>query len=466
MRRFFSLSLPCLALALVAAHASGCGGSNNVINGNDGGTGGGDDGGSGSSTPHALGTIVLAESHAPSGGGTSSPLVLASFLPDAAGAPQSCSSKVAGCDFVSAPQCGLNGGLCGAGSTCAWDSSCHPTCKATCTLQCGAGQECYFPSPNQPACRSTETFDAGAIAFAGTTTPITLFPPYSYEGTTGGAPFLAGSQIEVQGSGATGAGFDKFDEKFTATTFLQTNPALDKIPVATVFGAGTVPIGWAPGNDSVKITVSGAGGVATCTADDTTGHFEVPRAVITSALGQLGTSNVIIGVTRERDEWKKSESTHGSLTTAKVQPVGWLELTTASSESHTFQGCATAGQTMCPDGCFDTSYDQYHCGSCTTVCSSTQSCQSGQCTGGTTNTCTTCESTADTGTCYSYYSTCMGDSQCSSYQSCSTGCGAGNTTCLQGCQSSYPSGYSEYTNYKNCVCFTACPSECSTQCAQ
>jgi hypothetical protein len=407
MRRFSS-SLACLALALAAPPVTGCSGSNGGVTGNDAGTdgdagmgtgangdagagavadgGGGSshdagdgyaEGGGASSASHALGTIMLAESHAPGGGGTTQPLLLASFLPDAATVSPTCSSQVAGCDFVSVPQCGQNGSACAVGSTCGWDTSCHATCMEACTLQCGAGQECYFPSPNQPACRASETFDAGTLTFAGTTTPITLFPPYSYQGAPG-APFLPGSQIEVKASGATGPGFDKFDETFMATTFLQTNPPLDTLASATVFGAGTVPIDWAPGTDSVKITGAGAGGVATCAASDSSGHFDIPRAAVTSALGQAGTASVAIDVTRERDEWRKSESTHGSLTTGQVQPVGWLELTTASTESHSFLGCASA-QTMCPDGCFDTSSDPYHCGSCTAVCSATQTCESGQC---------------------------------------------------------------------------------------
>ena len=55
------------------------------------------------------------------------------------------------------------------------------------------------------------------------------------------------------------------------------------------------------------------------------------------------------------------------MTTATVQPVGWLEMTTMSTESATFQGCGATGETMCPDGCYDTQTDQYHCGSCCTV---------------------------------------------------------------------------------------------------
>jgi hypothetical protein len=467
MLRLLSSRVSCLAL-LALACASACGGSNN--NGGNGGGGGGGSSGGGSSggggdPPHALGIVLLGESHAPSGGGSSVPVVSASFMPDSTALPKTCGTQVSGCTFVAAPQCGTTGSACGVGETCTWDSSCKPTCKAECTLQCAAGQECYFPSPNQPACRTAETFDAGAVAFAGTTTPITLFPPYQYASTSGGSPFLAGAPIEVQASGAAGAGFDKFDEKFTATTFLQTNPPIDTIPAATVFGTGPIPLSWTPGSDTIVVTVSGAGGVGTCTATDTAGTYQVPRAVVSAALGK-GSSSLSLAVSRERDDWKKSETTHGQMVTAKVQPVGWLELTTTSTESASFQGCSIASETMCPDGCFDTQVDQYHCGSCATVCGANQTCVNGGCSTGTSTNCTTCETSAESGSCSSYYTSCELDSQCMSYAACAQGCGTGNTTCLSTCQSSYPTGYTEYANYTNCICFTACPTQCASLCGQ
>ncbi|MGH7295089.1 MAG: hypothetical protein ACRELB_09155, partial [Polyangiaceae bacterium] len=225
MRHTVALSLACFALA-AAAVGTGCSGANGGSGGggggggsSGGGGGGGDDGGS--TTPHAQGTILLGESHAPTGG-TSTPVVAASFLPDSSAAAASCATQVAGCTFVTAPKCGASGDACGLDQTCAWDSACNATCVPACTLGCTTGQECYFAAPNTPACRQIETFDAGALAFQGTTAPITLFPPYEYTAAAGGAPFFPGAQIEVQASGATGAGFDSFDEKFTATTLLQT----------------------------------------------------------------------------------------------------------------------------------------------------------------------------------------------------------------------------------------------------
>jgi hypothetical protein len=190
---------------------------------------------------------------------------------------------------------------------------------------------------------------------------------------------------------------------------------------------------------------------------------------VAAAQGKTGgASDVIISVTRERDEWHKSEATHGTMTTATVQPVGWLELTTLSTESATFHdvGCGS-GQTMCLDGCADLLSDPLHCGSCSTVCSANQYCSSGQCVSGSGGgDCTTCETSADSGSCSSAYTTCINDSQCSSYGSCKTNCGTGNSACIASCQSSYPTGYSEFAAWQNCICYTACPSQCSAQCAQ
>ncbi|HEY3816977.1 MAG TPA: hypothetical protein VGL81_07400 [Polyangiaceae bacterium] len=467
MPRLFTLSLSCLALTLVA-YGSGCGGSKPALGGGGGGGGGGDDGGGGgTSTPHALGIVALGESHAPSSG-TSTPSVLASFVPDASVVAQTCAKQIAGCSFVSAPQCGGSGSSCGEGETCTWDSACNPTCTATCSMQCGTGQECYFASPNQPECRQIQTFDAGALSLAGAgmATPITLFPPYAYQSTAQDAPYLEGKSIEVQASGGAGAGFDKFDETFTATTLLQTDLASLS---STLSGPGSIALTWAAGSDSINVIVTGAGGAATCTATDSSGAFPVPSAVVTAALGD--STELSVTVTRERDQWFKNQTTHGTLSTATVQPVGWLELTTTSSESRSFEvtpaaQCDGPGDVMCPDGCFDTQTDQYHCGSCTTVCSATESCVDGECTGTTSTDCTTCQNTADSGTCSASFSTCEADTQCSTYGSCYAACASGDTTCQSDCEVEYPSGYTDFLNYKDCICFTACPSECATACAQ
>jgi hypothetical protein len=453
--RSFGLLISCVALGSAVAWATGCSSSSQ-------GAGASADGGS--TPPHALGAILVGESHAP-GSAVSTPVVTAGFLPDSSLVPQTCTTQVAGCTMSTTPHCGAMG--CGSGATCTWDAACQPTCQPACTLACGTGQECYFASPGQPACRTTESFDAGALVFVGTTSPITLFPPYSYMGSIGIAPFTPAAQIQVQASGASGAGFNAFTATTNATSLVKTTPPLDQIPKTTVFGLGALPVGWVPGSDTVTVTVSGAAGVVSCTADDSSGQFQVPRAAIQAAQGATGGSTLSIAVTREHDDWSKSLSTHGTLSTATVQAVGWVEISTVSMEQATVQGCTDPSQTMCPDGCFDTSTDALHCGSCTVICGSGQACVGGQCTTGTTTTdCTTCETTADTGACASPYSTCTADANCTSYGTCASACTTGDTTCLDSCATEYPTGSSEFASYKACVCETACTTQCATECAQ
>jgi len=132
------------------------------------------------------------------------------------------------------------------------------------------------------------------------TTPITLFPPYEYQSSAQGAPYLTGKSIEVQASGAAEAGFDKFDEQFTATTLLQTN--LASLSSATISGTGPIPLTWAAGSDSINISVSGPGGVATCTATDSSGSFQIcglpdnMTGVLRASNKGLGTAGVPIKI--------------------------------------------------------------------------------------------------------------------------------------------------------------------------
>ena len=464
---------------------------------------------------HALGTITLGEAHAPNGG-SSTPLVYATFIPDASG-DTGCASSVSGCTFIAPASCGTGSTACSAKQVCTYDAQCNAACTDACTAQCPAGQECYFPSPGQPGCRQIESFDAGALAFAGTTTPITLFPPYSYQATTSGSPFLAGASIEVQASGATGAGFDKFDEKLTATTFLQTSPPLNQTALTTVFDGSTVPISWAPGQDTVNITVSGAGGSATCVASDGSGHYDLPHAVIQAAIGNGGPSYVSISVSRVHQDVYKNLTTHGTLLTATVQPTAWLALSTSSTETATFQGCTSATQTLCndgckstqtdsqncgtcgnvcptgqycetgacacpsasetacPDGCFALSSSPTHCGSCNNVCGSGVACVNGSCNGGGNpvdagsavdagDGCDACVTQANSGTCASQNQACTNDSTCVSLTNCLQACAATDTTCLDNCSTEYSAGETDYDNWATCICSTACTTACATEC--
>jgi hypothetical protein len=308
----------------------------------------------------------------------------------------------------------------------------------------------------------------------------------------------------VQGSGATVVGFDRFDETFHATTFLQTVPALDKLPLSQVWGGGTIPIGWMPGTDAVVVDVTGALGTAQCPADDASGHFEVPRAVVNAVTGSTSAA-LSISVTRQRVETKKDAHTKGSMSTATVQPVGFLQLTTSSSETASFAGCTSpevmcgdhcadlissntdcgacghactggaycsagacfggtsgcaGGLTMCSGACVDTTTSSANCGSCGYACPTGQLCSASTCvaTGGT---CNSCEAAAATGKCASQYNACSADAECQALGSCISACASGDTTCHDNCYNAHPNGYTNLYNVQQCICTTACTTECS-----
>lgn len=335
--------------------------------------------------PHALGTIRLGETRA-SATGASNPLVGVSFLPDSKLAKE-CTRKVGVCEIAEIPQCvtGTANG-CPSGETCTFDDSCKPVCIKQCTRSCSANEECVFDasatSEGGMTCRKKDRFDAGAIAFDGTTMALTLFPPYSIQPEGNGAPFMPRSQIKVIATGGTRAGFEAFEETFTATTLLETDPPLADLPPTALLGTDDVPIGWRPGEDTVYVSVSGPAGVAKCQADDKSGKFEIPREVITEVQSSGTTttsSNITISVSRERREVRRDKKTFGTLSGGRsVQPVGWLELITTSGESHSFTSCAT-GQQLCNGACTNVQTDRYNCGTCGNACPSTYICSAGTC---------------------------------------------------------------------------------------
>ena len=466
-----------VTIAAVTACATSTKVSGDPNGGPDGGTGDADalvDDNDDPSTqpPHSLGSIVLGESHGASGSARSTPIVTATFIPDAA-LQKSCKTKIAGgCEIVAAPKCiksTTTGTGCLSNEACMFDETCTAVCKAfstttpiTCETQCGLNEVCKVTG-TKAACVKVQTFDAGPIAFSGTTTTITLFPPYSFETTGQGAPFLGGSELRVQAQGALEAGFEKFDEKFTATTFVQTDPPLGKIPRATVFGTGAIPVGWAPSaastSDSVIVTVTGSAGTATCKMKDTVAKFDIPRAVVKAAQGEsaASTAPISISITRQRKEVHKDKVAKGELALTPVQPVGWLELVTQSSESASFQGCTGSGQSLCDDVCTDTSFDIENCGACGKVCTSGQTCNSGVCTGSTTS-CITCKSNAKVGACSTQSSNCELNSSCSGLSFCVSQCTT--ATCVSNCNASYPAGVSPFAPLKACwgaQCAASCP---------
>lgn len=287
--------------------------------------------------PRAVGVIVLGETHA--AGGAPSAVVQASFLPSAppASTPSACQVRLAGCDVV----------------------------LAGCA-----------PPPPPPPGEAAPPFDAGPLAFAGTTLPLTLFPPYAFEGAARGAPFLGGAEVRVQAQGAAEAGFQAFDERFVATRFIQTRPALDALTREQVFGRGPLRLGWVPGGDAIAVTVGGAGGVASCAADDALGALEVAREVVDRVRGEA--SVVTVSVSRRRIETRDGLATKGSLPNQKVEPVGRLELVTSSTETTSFQGCGT-GLVACGDACVALASDAAHCGACGVACGAGKACERGAC---------------------------------------------------------------------------------------
>lgn len=390
MRSWFGL----VACALSVA-CGGSGGSSVLPDDDAGpGTSASPDGGPGSSkdegpsVPHALASIVLGEMHV-AGESTTTPIVSATFAPNTK-KRGACTTKIEGCTMASTPRC--TG--CADGEVCAWNDACSATCQKipSCSTPCEVDETCVLDgksSSGRGKCQKTPTFDAGPIAFSGTTSSITLFPPYAYEANDDGAPFLGGAEMRVKAQGAVSAGFAAFDEKFTATSFIQTNPTLQKLSREKVFGAGPLPVGWVPGEDEVVVTVTSAYGSATCVAKDADGHFDVPRAVIDAVrtaprvdgARPIKDSSVTTSVTRQRKEVKKNLKTKGTLENVTVEPVGWLELVTSSAETASFEGCSDAA-VACGNACVDLETDQANCGSCGKTCGANEHCDAGKCSVG------------------------------------------------------------------------------------
>jgi hypothetical protein len=396
--------------------------------------------------PHALGTISLGESHA-SGGGASRPFVSAVFVPDAA-STKSCDREVAGCRVRTVPKCGDQG--CPSGEFCAFDDACKAVCKPTCGKSCPTGEVCVKQG-GEETCTKATSFDAGPIAFSGTTTAITLFPPYSYEADAQGAPYLPGATIKVQAQGAAEAGFEAFAEEFTATTFVQTSPKLSELPRAKVFGTDPLPVAWVAGKDAIQITIAGARGGATCDADDATGKFDLPRAVVDAVLEDDATF-LSVSVARVRKETRKGKKTKGSIPGVTIQPDGWLDLVTSSTESASFQGCPGGGA-ICGDQCVDVKNDRANCGGCGKVCA-------GECTAGKCLDCDGClaKAQATGGACKATRDACLADAACKALDQCLLGCGEG-TSCQRDCQSKHSAGTAKLQPFIECLS-TTCAQDC------
>lgn len=393
-----------VAIALFAASASmAC--ANAINTGIPGGGAGGDGGADAAAAstgesendpPHALGIISLGEVHTAGSTSSSSPVVSAGFVADAgAGAAEACGKTVDGCTILAKADCsggdagyGYESG-CDVGEVCTLDANCKSVCKAVpqCSPSCAEDEECKL-SGTKSKCVAKVEFNAGVITLSGdgVSKTVTLRPPYSYS-ASGDSPFVPEGEIQISASGATEAGFEKFKDTFKTTTFIQTSPALHKLDPAVVFEeTGPVPVGWKPGADEVRITVSGNKGSAVCVGDDASGKFDITRKVIRQVWADDGSSystpSLSISVGRSKTEVRKDKKTMGDI--ADLPPVGFLRLSTMSTETFTVQGCATGQKRCAPTSggtavCTNVLSDRYNCGQCGKVCPSSQYCSSGTC---------------------------------------------------------------------------------------
>ncbi|MEO6775385.1 MAG: hypothetical protein ABI467_20650 [Kofleriaceae bacterium] len=412
-----------------------------------------------------MGEITIIEAHATTGGNATS-TIAAGFIPDAAMAATVCTQTVAGCEVTLAPDCN---GTCGAKQFCAFDQDCKAACKPVCDATCSDNEECYFPTPTTSACRQRQSFDAGTLTVSGTTTPVTLFPPYSFKGIDSGSLFNDGAALAVTAAGAgAGAGYLGFTESFTATNIFRTEPALDKLGITDIFGAGDIPIQWSAGQDDVLVTAtvianSGKVGTLSCKADDTTGKFALPRQAIKAVLAtgdSLG--SLTIAVTRRKLTSVYDLGTTGTLPGVEIQPVGWLDLATSSTETTSFMGCGDNEQ-VCDNACVETSTNA-HCGSCDNACASGDSCATDTCSGPTA--CNSCFAAASTGSgvCASAFSACTNDADCSALRTCILACATTDTTCQQTCVNAHSGSITLYNMGPNCICSAGCPTECNGAC--
>jgi len=283
--------------------------------------------------PHALGTIVLGETH-PVGTADALAVMSATFIPDAETAAQSCAMDVGGCQVSLPVDCTPT--VCAADQVCAYDDNCMPTCQTVCNASCAADEVCYFPFPGTPACRKVEAFDAGRLDFFGTNDPITLFPPYTLPAGVEGPLAQPDREITVTASGATQAGFAMFEA--TTTSIDSVFSTIDEILPTDAFGVGDLMIAWAPGADEMRISITvtgtlGGTGVVTCEADDTTGTFAVPRAAIDAAVPKDTPNSMSLSLQRTHTETMTGISTVGSLLQETVQPTGWVDFSYVSIET-------------------------------------------------------------------------------------------------------------------------------------
>lgn len=295
----------------------------------------GDETGPSPTGEHALGTIVIGETHPVDMPSAAIGMLSASFIPDATVAAQACGMDVGGCTVNLPPMCPA---ACLVGETCVYDDACNPICQVPCDAACAADEVCYFPFPGTPACRKVETFDAGRLDFFGTTVPINLYPPYQLPSPPDGPITQPDKELTVMATGATNAGFAPFEAKVTTSESVFST--LDEILPTEAFGVGDLGIDWVPGADEMTISLTvtgtlGMSGTVTCDADDSLGTFDVPRMAINAAIEGDTASTIAVSLQRSHVETTMGLATQGALLEAMVQPEGWVDFTFVSIETGT-----------------------------------------------------------------------------------------------------------------------------------
>ncbi len=339
----------------------------------------------GDTTPHALGDIGVGEERLGSDKRWS--FAYAAFTAGPS-TYHRCTKLIDGCRAQLVPHCkestapsGCNGD-----DLCEFDEACAAYCKPTphCSPGCSIYQRCVF-AQGAPVCQLIEELGAGTLSFTGTSPPLMLDPPYMYLDSSGSVVLVPDNSIHVTATGATAAGFDAFDVSFTSTSII--HGKLDQLPRLLVFGTGPLTLSWPAGTDKVTVSLSGDGGDVTCGASDAAGRVDIPRTLIdylrdpNTGDGSLPpTGELSIGIRRERVTLDKNQRTHGPYTTGTLPSVGWLQLTTFSSEIARYKSCGENLSYCDVSDCFDLRNDPNNCGACGNRCDASQYCASGVCT--------------------------------------------------------------------------------------
>ncbi len=143
-----------------------------------------------------------------------------------------------------------------------------------------------------------------------------------------------------------------------------------------------------------------------------------------------------------------------------VQPVGYLQIITSSTEFHAFQGC-NPGEAVCNEACVDVQFDDDNCGGCDKACAADDSCNEGTCSGPTV--CNECAEAATTGACKAENDACDADPVCKAFEACFTKCQT--QACVDLCVEGLTQDDIDLYNAQiSCICDDACLNECAGEC--